>query len=270
MKKTLHIGDNASWEGCMKLSMHGIAPKDSYVIMGFDYSFCTACLPRNLSREELERCLKGTYTTLYNDLVMRFADIDLKAYDKIVIWHTYDSNSLLMLYFFSLIIEGELYHIIIKGEDENMKTGGATPEDIHSSLGKIKLLSKEERTLYSEIYASLLDTEGIPKIANREQIICKSKEFVKSLLLKHLTKTPKSYARIVGETISEFPKEYIFDPMYLDCLIFEMIEDGTLKPLRIKRDNKLRQYPIGGFYNRTYTYKGEDMGKWYGFSVSKV
>jgi len=55
MKKTLHIGDNASWEGCMKFSMRGLAPKDSYVIMGFDYSFCTACLPRNLSKEELKR-----------------------------------------------------------------------------------------------------------------------------------------------------------------------------------------------------------------------
>ena len=27
MKKTLHIGDNDSWEGCMKLTMYNIAPR---------------------------------------------------------------------------------------------------------------------------------------------------------------------------------------------------------------------------------------------------
>ena len=118
MKKTLHIGDNASWEGCMKLSMHGLAPKDSYAIMGFDYSFCTACLPRNLSREELKRCISGSHTHLCQDLVLRFADIDLKAFDKVVIWHTYDSNSLLLLYFFSSIVEGDLYHCLIVGDDD--------------------------------------------------------------------------------------------------------------------------------------------------------
>jgi hypothetical protein len=48
-----------------------------------------------------------------------------------------------------------------------------------------------------------------------------------------------------------------------------MIEDGLLKPIRIKRDSSWKPYPIGDYYNRTYTYKGEDMSKWYGFSVVK-
>lgn len=269
MKKTLHIGDSNSWEGCMKLSMYKLAPKDSFDIMAFDYSFCTACLPKVLSKQELERCLKGTHTTLYNNYVIRFADIDLKAYDKIVIWHTYDSNSLLLLYFFSSIVEGDLYHCLIEGDDAMKWTGGATPKNIEGGVGRITLLTDEERSLFNGIYSSLLGTEGFPKIAKGNQIICKSKEFVKSLLLKHLTKTPKPYARIVGETISGFPKEYLFDPMYLECLLLEMIEDGTLKPLRIVRDNSRRPYPIGGFYNRKYIYKGEDMGEWYGFSVVK-
>ena len=148
-------------------------------------------------------------------------------------------------------------------------TGGATPENLQDGFERIKLLTDEERTLFNEIYSSLLGAEGVPKIADGKQIICKSKEFVKSLLLKHLTKTPKPYARIVGETISEFPKEYLFAPMYLDCLLLEMIEDGELKPLRIKRDKSYRPYPIGGFYTKNYFYKGEDMGQWYGFSVVK-
>lgn len=269
MKKTLHIGDNNSWAGCMKLAMYYNAPKDSYEIKSFDYSFCTACLPQNLSRNELERCLEGSHTTLYNDIVLGFADIDLKAYDKIVVWHTYDSNSLLLLYFFSTIVEGDLYHCVIEGEDESMKTGSAIPEDIKEGVKKIQLLSEKERTMFNKIYASLASTEGIPKIADGYQIKCKSKEFVKSLLMKHVTKTPQPFMRIVGETINLFPKEYLFDSMYLDCLILEMIEDGSLKPLRIKRDNTYRQYPIGGFYNRAYMYKGEDMREWYGFSIVK-
>ena len=152
-------------------------------------------------------------------------------------------------------------------DDDTKWTGGATPENLQDGFERIKLLTDKERTLFNGIYSSLLGTEGVPKIADGKQIICKSKEFVKSLLLKHLTKTPKPYARIVGETISEFPKEYLFDPMYLDCLILEMIEDGTLNPLRIRRDNSKKPYPIGGFYNRKYLYKGEDMCKWYDFSV---
>ena len=269
MKKTLHIGDNDSWEGCMKLSLHGTAPRESYDIFSFDYSFCTACLPQNLSRQEIERCLKGTHSSLYNNLILRFADIDLKAYDKIVIWHTYDSNSLLLLYFFSTIVEDDLYHCIIRGNGEDMKTGAATPENLEDGMHNIKILSKEERIMFNKIYASLSESESIPKIADGYQIVCKSKEFVKELLLKHITKTPKPYARIVGETIALFPKEYLFDCMYLDCLILEMIEEGTLKPLRIIRDNRRRPYPIGGFYNKKYMYKGEDMGEWYGFSVVK-
>lgn len=269
MKKTLHIGDNDSWEGCMKLTMYDIAPKGSYDILSFDYSFCTACLPHNLSRQEIERCLKGTHSTLTNDLVLRFADIDLKAYDQIVIWHTHDSNSLLLLYFFSTIVEGDLYHCIIRGDDEDMKTGAATPTNLENSMHNIKILTKEERIMFKEIYASLSESEGIPKIAKGYQIVCKTKDFVKELLLKHVTSTPKPYARVVGETIAQFPKEYLFDSMYLDCIILEMIKDATLKPLRIIRDNRKRAYPIGLFYTRAYYYKGEDMGNWYGFSVVK-
>ena len=269
MKKTLHIGDSDSWEGCMKLTMYNIAPKGSYDILSFDYSFCTACLPQNLSKQEIERCLKGTHSSLHNDLVLRFTDIDLKAYDKIVIWHTYDSNSLLLLYFFSTVVEGDLYHCVIRGDDEDMKTGAATPENLEDCIHNIKMLSKEERRMFNDIYTSLSDSEGIPKIADGYQIVCKSKEFVKELLLEHVTKTPKPYARIVGETIAQFPKEYLFDCMYLDCLILEMIEEGTLKPLRIIRENRRRPYPIGDFYTKTYFYKGEDMGQWYGFSVVK-
>ena len=99
MKKTLHIGDNDSWEGCMKMTLYGTAPRENYDILSFDYSFCTACLPQNLSSKELERCLKGTHTTLYNNLVIRFANIDLRAYDKIVIWHTYDIRSIGLKFF---------------------------------------------------------------------------------------------------------------------------------------------------------------------------
>lgn len=253
----------------MKYSMYHIYPKGTYDILSFDYSFCTSCLPQDLTRQELERCINGSYTNLNADLILRFADIDLKAYDKIVVWHTYDSNSLLLLYFFSTIVEGDLYHCVIKGDDEDMKTGAATPKDLRAGVHDIKMLSKEERLLFNEIYVSLSGTEGIPKIADGYQIVCKSKEFVRDLLMKHVAKSPKTYSRIVGETISQFPKEYLFDCMYLDCMILEMIEDGTLKPLRIIRDNRRRSYPIGGFYTRKYLYKGEDMGKWYGFSVAK-
>lgn len=269
MKKTLHIGDNVSWEGCMKYIMPSVAPRGSYDIMGFNYSFCTSCMPKNLSMEELERCLKGTFTNLYNDNVLRFADIKLIDYDKIVVWHTFDSNSLLLLYFFSTIVEGDLYHCLIHGEDKDMKTGSAAPEDLKEGVNRIQLLSREERIMFNEIYSSLSDTEGIPKIAEGLQIICKSKEFVKGLILRNIVKSPQSYARIIGETIALFPKEYLFDPIYLECLILEMIEDGTLTPVRIERDASKRPYPIGGFYNRAYLYKGEDMGEWFGLSVVK-
>ena len=137
MKKTLHIGDSDSWEGCLKLTMYNIAPKGSYDILSFDYSFCTACLPQNLSRQEIVRCLKGTHSSLHNDLVLRFADIDLKAYDKIVIWHTYDSNSLLLLYFFSTIVEGDLYHRESGsgGQAVRLADGGGLPRP-----GQVRLL----------------------------------------------------------------------------------------------------------------------------------
>lgn len=106
----------------------------------------------------------------------------------------------------------------------------------------MKLLSKEERVYFNAIYASLSGTERVPKIAEGFEIICKSKDFVKSLLMNHITKTPKLWGRIVGETISRFPKEYIFDSIYLTCLILEMIEDGTIKPAKIKRGKPLLQH----------------------------
>lgn len=266
MKKALHIGDNVSWEGCMKCIMPSVAPRGSYDIMSFPYSFCTSCMPKSLSKEEIKRCLKGTFTNLYNDNVFRFADINMADYDKIVIWHGYDSNSLLLLYFFSTIVEGDLYHCIIK-EDKDMKTGGTMPEDLEDGVDRIQLLSNEERAMFNEIYFSLSDTEGVPKIAEGYKIVCKSKEFVKDHILKNVTKSPRFCARIISETISQFPKDYLFDSIYLECLILEMIEDGTIKPTQIIRIASKRPYPIGGFYNRRYYYNGEDMGKWYGFSV---
>lgn len=193
MKKTLYIGDNVSWEGSMKYIMQSIAPRSSYDIMGFEYSFCTSCMPKNLSKEELIRCLEGTFTNLYNDNVLRFANLKLNDYDRIVVWHTFDSNSLLLLYFFCSIVEGDLYHCLIQGEDKNMKTGAATPEDLKEGLNCTQLISNEERALFNDIYSSLSETEGIPKIADGYQIVCKSKEFVRELIMKHVTKSPKTY-----------------------------------------------------------------------------
>lgn len=172
--KTLYICDNSSIAGHQKMTLNTLHPiSDIADYMCINYSFCTDCLPQNLSMAELDRCIKGSHHSCYSSYIKdRWKKLGAKDFNKVVVWHGMDSNSLLLLYFICFVMpdEIEIFHF----NHCNWSYLSLTkymPRLLHNPFFE-KKLSVFNRNKFKRIYSSLKETEGIPKVAQGYQIKC--------------------------------------------------------------------------------------------------
>ena len=266
---TLHLTDNGSNAGMLKMACQGTKDATAF----FDYSFSTDCLPRNFSKSEIDRCIKSSHWHIYDDCNQQILNTNLDDYDEIIVWHSMDANSLLFLYFICFSAKRDIWHCNVSEFYGSIRTGQCTPgqiNDLYYNLEVVKrCIEEEERLKYCQIYQSLQETEGIPKISDGYHIIPVSKDFLKALLLKNITYYGRNYNKVIRTTIANSPIQLFFSATYFDILLFEMIEDKILEPVKIDRVGKTRNWRIGDYYNRKYKYHDEYINDWYTFSVRK-
>lgn len=312
---TLHILDSAAACGSFKCALKE-TDLNRQDVMCLEYRFETDCLPANLSSQEIERCIQGAHCSLFNGGIRQLATLNFEKYDRIVVWHGYDAHSLLVLYLISRCCHEKLYHCNVS----NYSFGDANTHYKEKSPGflnpfhfkrlleeknSIKRIPQSIRNRYNSIYESILGTDWIPKVAKRYQLELMGKERLKVLLLKFVTNNPKNYLQVVGEFCAKDNLNYCYQSTYIECLIFEMIEEGFIKPVNIRKDKeneykrlfsnlkstndrlpsdlkmtdteliqhiqqKLQHIDYHGhIFNRKYYHEGKQIGKWFGFDVVK-
>ena len=194
-------------------------------------------------------------------------------YDEIIVWHSMDANSLLFLYHVCSSVKKDIWHCNVSEFYGSIRTGQCTPGQISDLVFNLEVVKRcvdeDERLKYGQIYHSLQEAEGIPKISDGYQIIPVSKDFLKALLLKNITYYGRNYNIVIRTTIANSPIQLFFSATYFDMLIFEMIEDKILEPVKIDRLGKKRNWRIGDYYNRKYKYHDEYINDWYTFPVRK-
>lgn len=123
-EKTIHVVCESPNRKTLKdaFSKMGISDKIIYLPIGFSINY----IPKDFSDKELcfsafSSCIRQfDFQSLYEEL-RKFVDTDFTKYDKVVVWHGWDADDLLLLYLMSVLVEKNLYHVDIRDCKEFMK-----------------------------------------------------------------------------------------------------------------------------------------------------
>lgn len=261
--------------------------KLKYDVAMFPLSISCFAVPKSLEMNEIERCIKQEISTLYHESIRDFANIQLKKYHKIIVWHGKDAESLLLFYFmcYVLLNNTNLYHVDYKEEP-------LTPEYCENALKHCCKLTMFQYNKIRTIYSKILETDGIPKVAKGWQIVLTDREYWNKFVLRHITKEPRYIKEVVEKCLGmrsigcRFPYEF-----YLK-LVLELIEERKVMPIKVQTQpnqvleeamktglfKSIREYKkynsplkIGDFCNfgKEYIYDGIDLCKCYNFQLIK-
>ena len=269
-KKDLYIFSDSSSVGCAKMWTWKCGIRDNVDLEYIDYDMSVYGIPRNLSDEEIERCNNiANYLFLGEEDFNRIKRINFSAYNKIVVWHSWDSKSLLVLYFICSITECDIYHINVVEQKEisHIKYMGEisnfnlfADNEIYK---RAKLVDKNERLMFKEIWEGLYGTDLLPKVADGYKIICKDMNYVKEMILNHVTKRKQPAFGVIKKTISDYPKEILFCPYYLYYALLELAKEGKVSLIDPKKKEGQHLF----FYPEETIIDGIDVSGSYSFDV---
>lgn len=270
----LYIFSSASAVGSARMWTWECGIKDNVDFAYLDYDMAQYGVPKDLSDDEVNRCHDiAYYCHLGEGSLKKLRKIDFSLYDKIVVWHDFSSQSLLVLYFICEITNKDIYHINVKEQPElicsqSKYIGEIAPEVMveHEFYKRIVKVSDSERELFHRIWLEIQGTDLQPKIADGYNIICKTKEFVKDLLLKNINEEISVYKAIHKTITTEYKKEYCFDDFYLYYMLIELVEEGKLS-ISCPED---RGMPYRVYYPEEKFINGIDVSGNYSFKVRRI
>ena len=116
--KTLHVVNYSTVSDIVKDGLILGEYDDEVTCQPVDFS--TGYLPKDFSDKEL--CFALQSHLFYNDFKFReifdelkgFVSEDFSVYDKVIVWHGWSADDLLLLYLMSTLTDKNLYHIDIK------------------------------------------------------------------------------------------------------------------------------------------------------------
>ena len=76
-----------------------------------ELNLATGCLPKNLSKEEYIRCKQHELCDFGDGASFILFGADLSKYEGIVVWHSIDVESMLVLSMIASCYKGNIYHI---------------------------------------------------------------------------------------------------------------------------------------------------------------
>ena len=156
-KKTLHIVSSLSIKAVVRVGLDNldIYPEISYLPINFSFGY----IPKDFSDKELCFALASHNQMEAFDQLKDFVTTVYSQYEKVIVWHGWSAQELLMLYLMSVLTYDNLYHIDITSCAEFMKKqnswpyvdmGCVCPDDIKtfSMLSLAKKVMGTEKTEY--------------------------------------------------------------------------------------------------------------------------
>lgn len=105
-KKFLHIAPSNPTAGTLKQALN-----KGVEIAYTELHLSTGCLPKNFSKEEYQRCKQLELWDFGDGLSYKLFGADLSKYDGIVVWHSKDVESMLLLGLIVSSYQGGIFHI---------------------------------------------------------------------------------------------------------------------------------------------------------------
>lgn len=264
--KILHLTSSAAAEGCLKQTCKLTAGGRNEVL-ALDYAFDVDALPSDLSESEIKRCVDMAHSknSPTEAVFERLDDMDFADFDKVIIWHTGHAQSLLFMYFICKIYNTPLYHV----EKDLSESKPLSLDEYKQLVESAKVISSQERERFVETYNSLLGSDGVPKVVENGKIVCKSKDFVKSLILDELGQKPESVYPFVGKVYPKLYKRFGFDFAYIEMMILELIQDEEIVPSDIEtvpEDEHQSSFEFS--ISLDFFFRGKPIKDWFKFSIS--
>ena len=166
MMKDLYIFSGASEVGMAKMAFHEeIFTSKEVDVVYLPYELHCNVLPKSLSNEDIEECIKLCPSFLEVDKFHEFAKIPFHEYRRVVIWHSYDSNTLMLLYFLSYVLKRDLHYVnVCHYKREFIGKLGYDFDALNECLKFCVRMTPEEQNEYAGYYQMLLESKGNIKI----------------------------------------------------------------------------------------------------------
>ena len=198
--KTLHVVSSSS----AKVTLEMGEVKDDIVFLPINLS--CAYIPKDFSDKEL--CFSALSNCnpyfdsqcLYEEL-RKFIDKDFTQYDKVIVWHGWEADDLLLLYLMSVLVESNLYHVDIRECKELVKKQSPSMRRSYFGLGWVSPYDITSFNLYS--YAKSLSEEE--KEHNKKQWYRWAN-----------SSSPYRISSLSDGIIREYPVDFM-DEVILDC-----------------------------------------------------
>ena len=264
--KILHLTTSAAASGSLKQTCRKIVGSSNDVL-DLDYPFDVDAVPVDFSQEEIARCVKLAHSKISTNEVVfdRISNINLEDYDKVFIWHAENARSVMTMCFLCKNFNHPLYRI---EKDLSCETP-ISADEYNRLVESAKLITEQERERYIANYNELIGTDGIPKVLENGKVVCKSKDYVKSLILDELGEKPQSVYPFVGKVYQKFHKRYGFDFTYIELMILEMIQDDKITPSDIETEPETEhQSSFEVSFSLDFTFRGRPIKDWFKFSIS--
>ena len=149
-RRYLHVTSTSSSAGSLKYALNrGV----NIAYLGLNLS--TGCLPKSLSKEEYLRCKQHELWNLGDGASSNLSGVDLSKYDGIVVWHSIDVESMLVLSMIASCYEGKIYNIDVSKSLKNQRCGELVPQQLLSCLNSYRELSTRQRTALKKQYDAI-------------------------------------------------------------------------------------------------------------------
>ncbi len=124
-KKTLHIVSSLSIKAVVRVGLDelDIYPEISYLPINFSFGY----IPKDFSDKELCFALASHNQMEAFDQLKDFVTTVYSQYEKVIVWHGWSAQELLMLYMMSVLTYDNLYHIDVTTCADIMKKHGSLP-----------------------------------------------------------------------------------------------------------------------------------------------
>lgn len=264
--KYLHIAPSNSAAGALKQTLN-----KGVQIAYIELNLSTGCLPINLSKEEYQRCKEHELWNFGDGLSYKIFGADLSKYDGIVVWHSKDVESMLLLGLLASAYEGDLFYIDVSKSYGNCLCGELCPKQLSTCLTYYKKLTLRQKQALKIKYDTLPhEYPCIKRYVHRNFEVVK-KEILKKKLLRYVSNKPQSWHIPSSNAMAKSQIGEWYYSMFWDCLTLELLSEGqgVISEMIFEPKNGC-DYPLGSCMTTPYLYNGFDLRKLYSFKYFKT
>ena len=266
-EKYLHVVPSSTTAGALKQVLNKRV-QIAYIALNLS----TGCLPVNLSKEEYQRCKEHELWDFGDGLSYKIFDADLSKYDGIVVWHSKDVESMLLLGLLVSAYEGNIFHIDVSKSYRNCLCGQLCPEQLSSCLTTYKKLTIRQKQALKTKYNTLPHEYSCFKRYVHRHFEVVKKEDLKKKILRHVTNKPQNWHLPSYEAMAKSKIGEWYYSTFWDCLTLELLSEGqgVISEMIFEPKNEYEYHPLGCCLTTPYLYNGFDLRKLYSFKYFKV